>query len=168
MFLSPDGEWVGFFDGVSALWKVPIAGGSAVRLTTTRALFPRGATWLEDGTIVYAHDSSAGLWSISASGGEPTRLTSVDHSKGELEHTSPEALPGGRAVLFTVTVGGLNGGTGSSAIAALDLSTQTYRSCCAAGGGHDTWQADTWFTVPAQASSPSLSIWIASRSPEAL
>ncbi len=125
VFVSPDGEWVGFFDGGSALWKVPIAGGPAVRLTTTGALFPRGATWMEDGTIVYAHGSSAGLWSISASGGNPTRLTSVDSSKGENEHTSPEALPGGRAVLFTVTVGALGGGAGSSAIAALDLRTRT-------------------------------------------
>jgi WD40-like Beta Propeller Repeat len=125
VFVSPDGEWVGFFDGGSALWKVPIAGGPAVRLTTTGALFPRGATWVEDGTIVYAHGSSAGLFSISASGGNPTRLTSVDSSKGENEHTSPEALPGGRAVLFTVTVGALGGGAGSSAIAALDLRTRT-------------------------------------------
>ena len=135
VFVSPDGEWVGFFDGVSALWKVPIAGGSTVRLTTTRALFPRGATWMEDGTIVYAHDSSAGLWSISASGGEPTRLTSVDSSKGELEHTSPEALPGGRAVLFTVSGGGLGGGTGPFAIAALDLSTRTYQIVLRGGRG---------------------------------
>jgi Tol biopolymer transport system component len=133
VFVSPDGEWVGFFDGSSALWKVPIAGGPAVRLTTTRALFPRGATWMEDGTIVYAHDSSAGLWSISASGGEPTRLTSVDRSKGENEHTSPEALPGGRAVLFTVA--GLGGGTGSSAIAALDLPTRTYQIVLRGGRG---------------------------------
>jgi serine/threonine-protein kinase len=127
VFVSPDGEWVGFFDGGSALWKIPIAGGPAVRLTTTGALFPRGATWLEDGTIVYAHGSSAGLWSISASGGEPTRLTSVDRSKGENEHTSPEALPGGRAVLFTVLAGGFGGGAGSPAIAALDLRTRTYQ-----------------------------------------
>jgi hypothetical protein len=127
VFVSPDGEWVGFFDGGSALWKVPIGGGSAVRLTTTRALFPRGATWMEDGTIVYAHGSSAGLWSIPASGGEPMRLTSVDDSKGESEHTSPEALPGGRAVLFTVIAGSLGSVTGSSAIAALDLPTRTYQ-----------------------------------------
>jgi serine/threonine-protein kinase len=43
LFVSPDGEWVGFFDGSSALWKVQITGGPAVRLTNTGALFPRGA-----------------------------------------------------------------------------------------------------------------------------
>src|SRR5262245_65020895 len=57
----------------------------------------------------YAHGSSAGLWSISASGGEPTRLTSIDSSKGEGEHTSPEALPNGHTVLFTVGGGSLGG-----------------------------------------------------------
>jgi serine/threonine-protein kinase len=121
VFVSPDGEWLGFFDGSSALWKMPITGGPAVRLTSTGALFPRGAAWLEDGTIVYAHASSAGLWSIPASGGEPTRLTSVDGSKDEGEHTSPEPLPGGRALLFTVGSPG-----GAPAIAALDLRTRTY------------------------------------------
>ena len=150
VFVSPDGEWVGFFDGGSALWKVPIAGGSAVRLTTTGALFPRGATWMEDGTIVYAHGSSGGLWSISASGGEPKRLTSVDRSKGESEHTSPEALPGGQAVLFTVIAGNVGGVTGSSAIAVLDLPTRTYQMVLRGGrwpryvaSGHLVYSTDT-------------------------
>ena len=130
VFVSPDGVWVGFFDGSSALWKVPIAGGPAVRLTNTTALFPRGATWMEDGTIVYAHGSSAGLLSIPASGGEPTRLTSADPSKGEGEHISPEALPGGQAVLFTI------GGPGSvPSIAALDLRTRTYKTVLRGGQG---------------------------------
>ena len=120
IFVSPDGEWVGFFDGSSALWKVPIAGGPAVKLASTGALFPRGAAWLEDDTIVYAYGGSGGLWSIPAAGGEPTRLTSVDSSKGESEHTSPEALPGGRAVLFTI------GSPDEGTIAALDLRTRTY------------------------------------------
>jgi serine/threonine-protein kinase len=82
---------------------------------------------MEDGTIVYAHGSSAGLWSISASGGEPTRLTSVDSTKGEDEHISPEALPDGHTVLFTIAIRALGGGAGSSAIAALDLRTRTYQ-----------------------------------------
>jgi serine/threonine-protein kinase len=124
VFVSPDGQWVGFFDGSSALWKVPIAGGPAVKLTNTGALFPRGAAWMENGTIVYAvyaHGSSGGLWSISASGGEPMRLTSVDTAKGETEHISPEALPGGQAVLFTIGSPGV-----TNSIAALDLRTRTY------------------------------------------
>jgi serine/threonine-protein kinase len=129
IFVSPDGEWVGFFDGSSALWKVPITGGPAVKLTSTGALFPRGAAWLEDDTIVYAYGGSGGLWSIPASGGEPTRLTSVDASKGESEHTSPEALPGGRAVLFTI------GSPNEGAIAALDLRTRSYEIVLRNGRG---------------------------------
>jgi serine/threonine-protein kinase len=60
----------------------------------------------------------------------PTRLTAVDHSKGESEHTSPEPLPGGRAVLFSV------GSPGEApAIAALDLLTRTYQIVLRGGRG---------------------------------
>ena len=129
VFASPDGEWVGFFDGNGALWKVPISGGPAVKLTNTSAPFPRGAAWTDDDTIVYAHSSSEGLWAVAASGGEPTRLTSVDRSRGEGEHTSPEVLPGGRALLFTI------GGAGTGEIAVLDLRTRTYKVLLRGGWG---------------------------------
>jgi serine/threonine-protein kinase len=53
-FLSPDGRWIGFFTGVSGeLRKVPIGGGpplSICRFTGS----PRGASWSEDGVIVFA------------------------------------------------------------------------------------------------------------------
>ena len=31
-FVSPDGQWIGFFDGVTSLKKVAITGGPAVTL----------------------------------------------------------------------------------------------------------------------------------------
>ena len=156
IFVSPDGEWVGFFDGNSALWKVPISGGPAVKLTNTSALFPRGAAWIEDDTIVYAHNRSEGLWAVEASGGEPTRLTTVDRRRGEGEHRSPEALPGGRAVLFSIA-GQIQRKSPYSICRRGPI-----KSCSAVGLGPDTWRADTWSTRAARVSSPCLSTRIAS------
>jgi serine/threonine-protein kinase len=50
-FVSPDGQWVGFFDGTLTLKKVPITGGPA--MLVTRLNGPGfGATWTGDGMII--------------------------------------------------------------------------------------------------------------------
>ena len=57
-FFSPDGQWVGFgADG--ELRKVPLSGGPAVTLCKAAALF--GASWGDDGTIVFATAAERGL-----------------------------------------------------------------------------------------------------------
>jgi hypothetical protein len=43
-FLSPDGQWIGFGDGLDALRKVPVSGGAAVLLGHYDGGL-RGATW---------------------------------------------------------------------------------------------------------------------------
>ena len=48
VFLSPDGQWIGFFDG-NTIKKVAITGGSPVTITPAGA-GSRGATWGPDGT----------------------------------------------------------------------------------------------------------------------
>jgi eukaryotic-like serine/threonine-protein kinase len=118
-FVSPDGQWVGFFDG-TALKKVAITGGPPVTVTAADGTNPRGATWGDDGTIVYATSSLAtGLHRVAAAGGEPTVLTTPDRKRGEADHSWPEFLPGGEAVLFTITPA--TGGLDSAQIAVLDL-----------------------------------------------
>ena len=52
VFISPDGVWIGFFDG-NILKKVAITGGSPIRVCTVQGA-PRGATWGPDGTIIFA------------------------------------------------------------------------------------------------------------------
>ena len=74
-FFSPDGAWVGFFDG-SALKKVALAGGAPVTLCETDYRF--GADWGDDDTIVFASSSQPGLMQVSAAGGEPRPLTTND------------------------------------------------------------------------------------------
>jgi serine/threonine-protein kinase len=122
VFTSPDGQWVGFFR-LFVLNKVPITGGPSVTLTIGDGL-SRGATWTEDGTVIFATQNAAtGLQRVSANGGEPTVLTRPDHARGEIDHVWPEVLPGDRGVLFTVTSSG--GGLDPVQIAVLDLQSGT-------------------------------------------
>ena len=65
---------------------------------------PRGATWAPDDTIIFATtDAATGLQRVAAAGGPTTVLTRPDRAQGEADHLWPELLPGGRAVLFTIT-----------------------------------------------------------------
>jgi serine/threonine-protein kinase len=97
-FLSPDGQWVGFFAG-GKLKKTRIDGGEPVSLCDAPA--GRGASWGEDGTIVAALDSLSFLSLVSAEGGkQPIPLTEL--ASDEISHRWPQVLPGGKAVLFTV------------------------------------------------------------------
>ena len=103
-FISPDGQWIGFFDvNTSALKKVAISGGPDA--TVCRIVGnPRGAFWSPDGTIIFAtDDSSSGFLQVPADEGEPKVLTTPNRQRGESGHLWPEFLPGGHAVLFTIT-----------------------------------------------------------------
>jgi len=100
VLVSPDGQWVGFFDD-TVLKKVAITGGAPITVSTVDG-YSRGVTWGEDGTIVYAtNEAAAGLQHVSAAGGDPTILTTPDREHGESDHSWPEYLPGGQALLFT-------------------------------------------------------------------
>ena len=99
-FFSPDGRWVGF-GAAGELRKVPLAGGPAVMLCKAAALF--GASWSSDGTIVFATARNGGLLRVSAAGGTPEVLTTPQ--PGEYSHRLPHILPGGHAVIFTISKG---------------------------------------------------------------
>jgi len=62
-----------------------------------------GASWGTDGTIVFATARNGGLWRVSAGGGTPEVLTTLQ--PGEYSHRLPHFLPGGRAVIFTISKG---------------------------------------------------------------
>ena len=133
VFTSPDGQWIGFFDGVLLLKKVAIAGGPPVTVCAIEGT-PKGATWGEDGTVVFATNALAtGLQRVSAAGGEPTVLTKPDPARGESDHLWPEFLPGGNAVLFTITPAG--GGIEDARVAVLDLKSGT-STVLIRGGSH--------------------------------
>ena len=133
VFVSPDGQWVGFFDG-KAIKKVAITGGPPVTITPVDGALPRGATWGHDETIIFATNAgTTGLQRVSAAGGEPAVLTKPDREQGEGDHFWPEFLPGGDAVLFTITRA--NASIESAQIAVLDLQTGTSKMLIR-GGSH--------------------------------
>ena len=95
-FISPDGQWIGFFDGLNALKKVPITGGPAVFVASLGGAAPRGASWSSDGTIIFATDDPAtGLWRVSETGSAPVLLTKREQG----DHAWPHVLPGGQATV---------------------------------------------------------------------
>jgi Tol biopolymer transport system component len=122
-FFSPDGAWIGFFDGLSALKKVSVNGGPAVTICRIAAA-PVGATWGADGTIIFALTAKPGLRRVSANGGEPEVITTPNVREGEAYDYWPEFLPDGRGVLFKVELRA-GGPTGSGRIGVLDLRTGT-------------------------------------------
>jgi serine/threonine-protein kinase len=99
-FFSPDGQSVGFA-AAGELRKVPLSGGPPVALCRAVELF--GASWGDDGTIVFAVERNGGLWRVPATGGTPEALTTVP--PGGYSHRLPHVLPGGRAVIFTLLKG---------------------------------------------------------------
>jgi hypothetical protein len=136
-FVSPDGAWVGFFaDG--KMKRVPVGGGAAQVIHDLRSPAAPdaqavsysndvgrvrevgfGATWLTDDTIIYGR-FVGGLWRVPAGGGTPTRV-GEPVADGEFGHRLPHQLPGGHAILFTVTRNVL--ATAGSSVEALDLAT---------------------------------------------
>src|SRR5262249_62138677 len=63
----------------------------------------------------------------------PTVLPRVDRAQGEADHQWPELLPGGHAVLFTITAGA--GGLDAAQVVVMDLNTGT-RKVLVRGGSH--------------------------------
>jgi eukaryotic-like serine/threonine-protein kinase len=124
-FLSPDSRWIGFFDGTE-LKKLPMDGGTPISLCMFSGA-PRGASWDDDGTVVFATaDPLTGLWRVSANGGQPIALTTPVVSTGEGDHWFPSVLPEGRGVLFTVVRPGQQ--AQQSEVAVYDARTKEYRT----------------------------------------
>ena len=141
---SPDSRSVVYNDG-DMLMKMALSGGAPVPITRVDAP-ARGTTWLGDDTIVFATANAAtGLQRVAASGGDVTVLTRPDPKRGEADHIAPTRLPGGRAVLFTIT-----SSTGElPQIAILDLETGDRKILLSGGtqaryldSGHLVYAAD--------------------------
>jgi serine/threonine-protein kinase len=98
-FFSPDGAWIGYW-AAGQIRKAPVAGGPSVLVTAVPPIF--GASWGSDGRIVFAR-GNGGLLEVPSDGGKSTEVTTLSNERKEVSHRLPHVLPGGDAVLFTVT-----------------------------------------------------------------
>ena len=97
-FFSPDNQWLGFFaDG--KLKKASVRGGGAIFLGD--AANPFGASWGNQGTIVFGPSTVGILQQVPANGGTSQPLTHFE--KQEIVHGWPEFLPGGKTLLFAAS-----------------------------------------------------------------
>jgi serine/threonine-protein kinase len=95
---SPDGQWLAYATGAQ-LKKVPVAGGASLTLVDGLA----GADfchWGEDGFILF--EPSPVLMRVPASGGKVETIATPDAKSGEVSYESPQLLPGGTHVLFSI------------------------------------------------------------------
>jgi serine/threonine-protein kinase len=102
-FFSPDGQQVGFALR-DEIRRVAVGGGPSVLICRSPAPF-RGATWGPNGSIVFAV-VGGGLFRVPAAGGEPERFVAPDRAQKEMSYTTPSFLPGGRALVYTVSLQG--------------------------------------------------------------
>jgi eukaryotic-like serine/threonine-protein kinase len=97
VFWSPDNEWIGYSAGAHCeprggcdLVRIPVQGGTPVRIAKLQGLFRR-ASWSADGQTVLFCDMT-GMYTVPARGGPVTRIVEHPH----IEHPSFLELPGGR------------------------------------------------------------------------
>ena len=102
LFVSPNGEWVGFYRD-ETLWKTRIDGGIPVPILESREIV-EGAQWVGDDTIFFRRGFWSPLYRVSSDGGRPTAVTELGQAQSEF-HASPRMLPGGDTLLFSACVG---------------------------------------------------------------
>ena len=121
---SPDGKYLAFQQRGN-LVRLALPSGQPGEASHVEPIakvgWMRGASWGEDGTILYCPGANHGLWRVSAQGGQAHEVTRPDPGRREQSHRWPSFLPGGRAALFTIL--DASGRIDRSAIALLNIQT---------------------------------------------
>jgi Tol biopolymer transport system component len=95
MAWSPDGRSLAF-NADGDLKRVDLDGGRP--RTLAQATFMIGASWSQDGVILFAPNPASGLWRVPADGGTPSMVTAVE--PGQAGHGFPQFLPDGRHFIY--------------------------------------------------------------------
>jgi serine/threonine protein kinase/Tol biopolymer transport system component len=101
---SLDGNWLAFA-AEGKIRKIAVAGGEPVELGD----FGEGSgsaslSWGANDSILFSTGPSTGIRRIPAAGGMSSALSAL--GPGELEHHSPQILPGEKALLYSATLSG--------------------------------------------------------------
>jgi serine/threonine protein kinase len=111
VFWSPDNQYIGYSVGRACgirggcdLVRIPVQGGTPLRITKLEGSFKR-ASWSSDGeTVVYC--DSTGMYTVPTKSGPVTRILAHPH----IEHPSFLDLPGGKhAFLYQAVEPGTRG-----------------------------------------------------------
>jgi len=127
-FFSPDSQWVAFF-ARGQLFKAAVAGEPPIKLPAAACATLLGGTWNIDDTIIFTPGMGSGLLQVPAAGGPTEILTKPEGGADGHAHAWPQALPGGRSVLFTVW------GKGTYGNAVLSLETRRWQLVLPGHGG---------------------------------
>jgi serine/threonine-protein kinase len=116
---------VGFF-AQGNVWRAASLGGGPPITIADSGTNSLGGSWGSDGYLYFDGDLPGnGLVRVAEGRGAPEAVTMIDSTEGEGAHMWPEALPGGRGVVFSVRRGGTVNLTEWD-IAVADLATGTH------------------------------------------
>ena len=146
---SPDGESIAFAVD-TVLKRVPLSGGAVTDLATL-PVYPNSLAW--SGKVILAGLGTRGIVKVPESGGAPTPLVTVNDGESA---GSPEILPGGDDVLFTLATGAPEPNWTAASIVVQSLSTGRRDVVVPTGAdgrylstGHVIYAvAGVWFAVP--------------------
>ncbi len=93
-FWSADGKYIGFFSG-GKLKKVALAGGPVQVICD--AAEGRGASWNQNGVIIFTPNIRESLYKVAEGGGTPEKITEAPKN---WTHRNPYFLPDGDHYLF--------------------------------------------------------------------
>jgi serine/threonine-protein kinase len=153
VFFSPNGDAIGFYsESAGEVQQLRLAGGAATRLVDSTRI--QGASWGEDGTIVFGLDWGQPLRVTRRTASETVDLTRLDVTAGEGAHLWPQILPGNKAVLFTIWTGAPTWDEARLAVADLETGQHTVVLRGGASGryaasGHLVfWRGNALMAVP--------------------
>ena len=120
-FVSPDGQQVGFVTTTPFSVRVAPRGGGRAKVIVSEGVSGGGGDWSDDGWIYF--DAGSGIARIRPDGSGREMVTTLDSTQREIGIAWPQALPGGRGVIFRVRRSGDD--VGSYAIFVYDLKHRT-------------------------------------------
>jgi serine/threonine protein kinase/WD40 repeat protein len=109
---SPDGTSISFVEGngiiaaVRPFFRAPLSGGPATKLADYDNF--HGGDWADDGWIYWTNAYLGGIVRVRDTGGPIEKVTELDLKNGERSHRFAHLLPGGQALLFTVSFAGID------------------------------------------------------------
>jgi serine/threonine-protein kinase len=96
---SPDGTWIAYVTG-NEIRTVPLEGGAAQTVAEVPGSFA-DCDWGDDGNIYVSN--RVGIVRVAENGGQAQTIAAVDADRqADATYESPELLPGGTQLLFTV------------------------------------------------------------------